>query len=654
MKLEHLLPVAQNAAVNDEPAEYGLAGRQDRSPTRRGGSCRRPAPILLAAAFALRVASSAAGAEIEYQHGISLLHDLKYGSDFQHFEYANPDAPKGGTLVLSTNMHVSNFSGQPGSEVPNAPGLGRTAERLLIRTGDELSGLYGWLADGVALSRDRKSLHIRLHPQARWHDGVPVTSRDVKFSFDETLALVFGRVYFEPWLESLDVINPRELAVRHRRTFTNANLVALTWFRIRPAHYWAGRDPRSATLDPPLGSGPYRIADFDRHYVRYERVEDYWGRDIPVNRGRFNFDTIRYDVYRDATVARESLRKGLFDLYFETDIRHWTSSYAVPAVRTGRLLRDTRQVRKFIGPQVAIALNTDHHKLRDVRVREALTLALDFEWQNRVFHHSSQVRAMSYFANSPFAATGLPTTAELELLEPFRGRIPERVFTEPFELPISTGSGQDRSALARARTLFAEAGWQVVDGRLVNAAGEPFVFELLTQNPSNQRILLPYIESLELLGVEVRLRVMDNVATVNLLRERQFEAYVRSHEVLNPPIGELHSHFASSTADMPGGGNLAGIRNPVIDALIEKAVQGDSIEEVASACRALDRVLLWGFYHVMLNVPHEERFLYWDKFGRPEHEDVARYEYLTQSSLRVLDGWWYDPAKARRLVGDSP
>lgn len=600
-------------------------------------------------AYALLAMASApwcvAAEEVQYRHGISLLHELKYGPDFEHFEYANPDAPKGGTLVLSTGMHISNFSGQPGSEVPNAPGLGRTQERLLIRTGDELSGLYGWLADGVALSPDRKSLHIRLHPQARWHDGVPVTSNDVKFSFEQTLAVAFGKVYFEPWLESLDVISPRELVVRHRREFTNSNLVALTWFRIRPAHYYepAERDPAAATLEPPLGSGPYRVVDFDRNFVRYERVEDYWGRDIPINRGRYNFDAIHYDVYRDATVARESLRKGLIDLYFETDIRHWATAYDVPAVAAGHLIRDTRLVRKFIGPRVAVALNTDHDKLRDIRVREALTLAMDFEWQNRVFHHGSQVRAMSYFANSGFAATGLPTKAELELLEPFRDRIPERVFTEPFELPVSSASGRDRSALVRARALLAEAGWRVVGDRLVDVNGEPFELEILTQNPANQRILLPYLESLKLLGVDVRLRIMDNVATINFLRERNFEAYVRGHDILNPPIGELHSYFASATADMTGGGNLAGIRDLVVDALIEKATEARSIDEVATACRALDRVLLWSFYHVMLNTPEEERFLYWDKFGRPEHEDVAEFEYLTQSSLRVLDSWWYNP-----------
>ena len=605
---------------------------------------------LLITVAAAAVAVAPAAREPAYQHGISLLHPLKYGADFKHFEYANPNAPKGGHLVLSTTMNIANFSGRQGPDVPNAPGLGRTFERLLVRTADELSGLYGWLADGVALAEDKRSLRLRLHPAARWHDGMPITTRDVKFSVDEVLAMAFGRVYFDSWLEGVEVLGPRELVVRHRDVFTNSNLVALTWFRIRPAHYWQGRDASVATLTPPVGSGPYRIAHFDRGHVQYERVDDYWGRDIPINRGRFNFDSIRYEVYRDATVAREGFRKGLIDLYFENDIRHWASSYNLPALANGQLLRDTRRVRKFIGPQMAIALNTDVESLRDVRVREALTLALDFEWQNRVFQHGSQVRATSYFAGSTFAATELPTQAELELLAPFRGELPERVFTDVFRLPVSTGTGRNRAALARAHALLTSAGWRIRDGRLVNDAGEPFELEILTQNPSHQRVLLPYIEALRMLGINARLRLMDNVAAVKLLRERNFAAYVRSHEILNPPIGELNNHFASATVRLAGGGNLAGIRDPVIDALVDAATRAQSIEAVTAACRALDRVLLWGFYHVFLNESQEERFLYWDKFGRPDHEAVARYEYLTQSSLRVLDSWWVDEERASRLA----
>ena len=586
-----------------------------------------------------------------YQHGLSLLHELKYPADFEHFEYANPDAPKGGELKLSTTAHIQNFSGVPGTGVPGAQGLGRTVDRLMIRSADELSGLYGQLADGIALSTDGRSLFIRLHEKARWHDGVPVTTKDVQFSYDELLKRAFGKVYLESWIESLETVNDKEMVVHHRAVFTNSNLVALTWFPIRPAHYYAGKDSSAPTLVPPVGSGPYRVADFDHDFVRYKRVEDYWGRDIPVNLGRYNFDVIQYDVYRDATVAREAIRKGLFDIYFETDIRHWVSSYDIPALKAGSLIMETRSLQKFIGLASAIVLNLDRERLRDVRVREALTLALDFEWQNRVFQYGSQTRAMSYFANSSFAASGLPTQAELTLLAPYRNRLPERVFTEAFRLPVSNGAGVQRSALEKARDLLAEAGWTIQGGRLVNAAGQPFELELTTQDPSQRRILLPYIESLKTLGIDARLRLLDNVTWVNYLRERNFDAYIRGHDFLNPPLGELQSYFGSGTADLELGGNMAGLRDPIVDALIVKAEHmGGTLEEAMTACRALDRVLLWGFYHIPLNIPDKERFVRWDKFARPKHEAVAKYEYLVGSSVRILDSWWIDPDRAGRLI----
>lgn len=583
-----------------------------------------------------------------YQHGISLLHDLKYPANFEHFEYANPDAPKGGELYLSTTTNIQNFAGVPGTGVPSAQGIGRTVDRLLLRSADELSGLYGQLADGIALSADRKSLFIRIHEKAQWHDGVPVTTKDVKFSYDDLLGRVFGKVYLATWIESLEIVNDKELVVRHRESFTNSNLVALTWFPIRPAHYYADKEPGAPTLVPPVGSGPYRVVAFDTDYVRYERVEDYWGRDIPVNRGRYNFNVIQYDVYRDATVAREAFRKGLFDIYFENDIRHWVSSYDIPALAEGSLIMETRSLEKFIGLGTAIVLNLDQERLQDVRVRQALTLALDFEWQNRVYRYDLQSRALSYFANSSFASSGLPTEAELALLAPYQDRLPGRVFTDSFQLLASEGKGVHRSALEKARDLLGQAGWTITNGRLVNAQGVLFELELTTQDAAMRRVLLPYIESLKVLGIDARLRLLDSVNWVNFLRERDFDAYVRGHDFLNPPLGELESYFGSKTADMELGGNMAGIRDPIVDALIEKAEAAPTIQAAMVASRALDRVLLWGFYHIPLNVPDEERIVRWDKFARPEREAVAKYEYLVGSAIRLVDSWWVDAGKASK------
>ena len=602
----------------------------------------------------LLLASTCLAGRPPYQHGISLLHGLKYPAAFAHFDYANPSAPKGGSLTLSTTWPIRNFSGAWGTGVANASGLERTIDRLLVRSADEQSGLYGLLVDGIALSDDGKSLFIRLHAGARWHDGVPITTRDVRFPYDVMDATsLAGKIYLRSWIESIKVVNARELVIRHRDVFTHANLLALTTFPVRPAHYYAERDPGKPTLEPPIGSGPYRIAGFDPNHVVYARVDDYWARDHPVNRGRYNFDTIRYDVYRDATVAREAFRKGLLDVFWETDVRYWHASYDIPALKTGRLRKDTRRVSRYIGQENALAFNLQRELFRDARVREALTLAFDFEWQNRVFHHDSQSRALSYFAGSSLAAEGLPSEEEIALLERYRDQLPDRVFTEPFRLPMSMGWGSHRPALQRAQRLLANAGWTLVDGRLTDAHGQPFTLEIATQNAWAKRLLLPYVKSLAILGIDARLRLLENVTAVKFKRERRFDMYLRGHDFLNPPMGQLHTYFSSASADREMGGNLATIRDPVVDALIVLAQRALNMETAAIVCRALDRVLLWGFYHIPLNMPGEERFLYWDQLARPD-ESAAVYEYLEGGLARVIDSWWIDDAKSETLRVDQP
>ena len=589
---------------------------------------------------ALLAAATGMAGQPAYEHGISLLHELKYPADFEHFDYANPHAPKGGSVTLSTTWPIRNFSGAWGTGVANAAGVERTMDRLFVRSADEPSALYGLLVDGVALSADRKSLHIRLHEAARWHDGVPVTTTDLSFSYDVMGATsLAGEIYLRSWVESIEIVNEREFVIHHRDVFTHSNLLALSTFPMRPAHYYANRDPGKVTLEPPLVGGPYRIAEFDRNHVTYERVDDYWGRDLPVNRGRHNFGTIRYDVYRDATVAREAFRKGLLDVFWETDVRYWNTSYDVPALRTGRLLKDTRRVGKSIGQEQALTFNLNREIFRDPRVREALTLAFDFEWQNRVFHYGSQNRALSYFAGSSLAATGLPSDDEMALLAPHRDRIPERVFSEPFQLPVSVGQGRHRVALERARNLLADAGWTLVDGRLENAQGRPLTLEVATQNAWAKRLLLPYVESLATLGIEASLRLLDNVTAVRFKRERRFDMYFRGLDFLNPPMSQLRGYFGSANAEVGMGGNLAGIRDPVVDDLIDRAMRAPDMESAAVVCRALDRVLLWGFYHIPLNMPADERFLYWDKFGRAD-DSAAVFEYLEGGLARVIDSWW--------------
>ena len=607
-------------------------------------------------ASALLLLSSVSLAEKpQYQHGISLLHDLKYRADFAHLAYSNPSAPKGGSLTLSTTFPIRNFSGSWGMGVGSAPGLHRTNDRLFVRSADELSAVYGLLADGIALSADRKSLFIRLNPAARWHDGVPITTRDVHFSYHALASFatssIFSRAYLDSWIESFEVINDRELVIHHRDVFTHSNLLAMTTFPVKPAHYYADRgDPYEISLEVPLGNGPYRITSHDRSHVEYERVKDYWARDLPVNRGRHNFDRIRYDVYRDATVAREAFRKGLFDLYVERDVRYWHAANDIPALQSGRLLRDTRRVARIIGQQWSLVFNTARETLHDPRVREALTLAYDFEWQNRVLQHGSQRRALSYFAGSRLAATGLPGEDEVALLAPFRDQIPERVFTEPYALPVSTGHGLNRAVLDRSRQLLADAGWVIVDGRLQDKQGQPFTLEIATQHVWAKRLLLAYIRSLGVLGIDARLRLLETVQAVRVRQQRQFDMFLNDVSFVNPPMASLHYYFSSEYAEPGAGANLGGIRDPVVDFLIERARRTPDMETALTACQALDRILLWGFYRIPLNMPDEERFLYWDKFGRP-NDSAAIYEYLTDGLARVIDTWWFDDVKVGPPVG---
>ena len=588
-----------------------------------------------------RATESPSIAEIDYAHGISLIHDLKYAPEFTHFEYLNPKATKGGNLVLSASGAIKNFTWVLDAVVEPVEGLWRTYDRLLVRSADELSGFYGSLAQGIALSDDRRTLYLKLHPEARWHDGVPLTARDVKYSFDRAAQTLDGRVFMQ-WLESVEILNQRELALRHRDTYTNANLLIVAGQLILPYHYWRDKDPTMTHPTPSVGSGPYRVVDYGRSHVVYERVPDYWGRDLPVNRGRYNFDRIRHEVYRDGTVKREAFFKGLIDVHFEGDVRYWDTSNEIPAVASGKIKKDTFQTASRIGSQFVIVFNVDSDLFSDIRVREALTIAFDFEWQNRTLYYGLATRATSYFAGSVFASSGLPTQAEHSLLEPYRDQLQERVFTQKFELPVSSGRNVNRASLLRAAELLREVGWNLEDFRLVNADGELFEFEILNYSSSFQRVLLPFAEALDKLGITSHIRMMDSAQFIRRRRARDFEMLIWAHDLVAPPTTHLRSYFHSWAAN-PGmmTYNITNIRHPVVDALIEHAERAASFDDLITATRALDRVLLWNFYNIPLNGIDQTRFFYWDRFGRPELEHTAGYGWP------FVEGWWLDAAKAQ-------
>ena len=583
------------------------------------------------------LALAGATEEFDFRHGISLLHDLKYGPGFEHFEYVDPDAPSGGAINFASEIDIRNFAGEFDNTVVSPPGLPLVYDTLIVRSGDELGGFYGLLAEAVAVTADRRTLVFRLRREARFHDGSPVTAGDVKFTLDWATSTVDGSLVFD-WVEAVEAVGEREVRIHLNEPVKDSYLRFLSFEpKVLPRQHWQGRHPSHTTLVEPLGSGPYRVADWDRTYIRYERVEDYWARNLPAVRGFFNFDSIRYDVYRDATVAREALRKGLIDYYEENDIRHWVSSYDTPAAQAGLLKRTEIARRVETGMRTAIGLNSKRAPLTDVRVREALAIAFDFDWLNRALHAGAFKRALSYFPNSAFGATGLPSPEEIELLRPWRREIDPRVFSEAFDLPATTGRGQGRAALAQARNLLAAAGWHIVGDRLENAEGEPFEIEFIARNIAQRRILIPYASTLRRLGIEASIRLVEIPQFIRLIRSREFDAIVRELVLPIPPMALLPFQFSSAAAAQPMTSNLTGVDSPAVDALIGHALDATTMDAMATACRALDRVLLRGYYHIPLEASGDARIVFWDRFGRPATEARAIYESPAPHT------WWYDP-----------
>ena len=598
----------------------------------------------------LTLAVAASGfAEPRFSHGVTNFVDLKYPEGFPHFAYVNPDAPKGGTLVLATAQNFNSFTPiiprgirPPGIHVIE---LAMLYDPLFWPSDDEPGSFYGNLVESVALADDYSWAIFRLRPEARWHDGMPVTARDVKFTFDWIAEDGAGgvRQAFQ-FIEGSEILGEREVRFRFRNLsgLSPINVIVMAKWPIVPEHYWRQRDRTKTTLEPPLGSGPYRVAEFrPGRYIRYERVPDYWGRHLGIHRGRHNFDSIRYDVYRDATIAREALRKGLVDYRTEVDPRYWATGYDIPARDKGWLVLRRHTRMSYVGLARALALNTRQEKLADQRVRQALSLAFDYEWGNRALNHGLYERPMSYFPGSYLAATGPPTEAEHRLLSPFRESLPARLFTDAFEMPRSTGFGYNRKAQIAALELFAEAGWRTRDGVLRDGQGRPFSLRFVIRTPDERRTLLPYVRHLERLGIGWTIRMVETSQYVNILNEGEFDLVFRSFGTgITPEFGlrgQVHSASASSALT-----NAPGIAHPAVDQLLEWVLGARSLDALTTAAHALDRVLLWNFYYIPLVGISGPRVVYWDKFGRPEPDPPFRTGFS--------DAWWWDEARAQRIA----
>ena len=575
-------------------------------------------------------------------HGLSLFGDLKYGPDFAHYDYVEPNAPKGGLLHLGA---IDSFSTVNPFTLKgdSAAGAGLPFDTLLESSADEADAAYGLVAGEVSLAADRRRVRFLLRPEARWHDGTPLTAADVAFSFE--ILTTEGHPNFATELAGVERV---ETAGDHDVTFhladpDNRKLPLIVGgMAIVSEAYFREREFGETTMEPPLGSGPYRIGKVDPgRSISYERVLDYWGAALPLNVGRFNFDTILYDYYRDRTVLVEALKAGEFDFHEEFTSKVWVTGYDIAAVDEGWLVKDVLKDNTPSGVQ-AFFLNTRLPKFQDRRVREALSYVFDFEWLNKNQFYGLYDRMASYFENSELAARGLPSEAELALLEPHRGAVPEEVFTKAFVPPATDGSGNNRRNLRTARAMLKEAGWVTRDGALVNAAtGEAMTVEFLYFAPTFERIYAAFARSLERLGIAATLRLVDGAQYEERLKTHDFEITTLRFSFSLSPGAELNVFFGSATADRVGSFNMAGIKDPVVDALIGAVTAATDRESLIAAARALDRVLLWGHYMIPQWYKGAHHLVYWNKFDRPALK--PRY------ARGVVDTWWVDREKDAAL-----
>jgi microcin C transport system substrate-binding protein len=600
----------------------------------------KPAMLVLAAFLATSSTVATAGP----RHGLSAFGELKYPPDFKHFEWVHPDAPKGGRLATIGTIARGTFDSFNAFILKGdaAQGLEYVFDSLMTRAYDEPDAVYGLVAQSAELAPDRSSVTFRMRPEAKFADGSPLTAEDVIFTFN--ILKEKGHPLYRAQLKDVTKVEALD-AHTVRYTFTGSETrdlpLVVAGLPILSKAYYATREFDQTTLDPPLGSGPYAIGDFKPGtFVSYKRRVDYWAKDLPVNRGRFNFDELRFEYFRDRTAGLESFKAGAFDLREEFTARDWATGYDIPAVKDGRLLLLTLPDESPSGAQ-GFFLNTRRPKFSDVRVRKALDYAFDFEWTNKNIFYDLYTRTESFFENSDMKASGKPSPAELALLEPFRAQLSEEVFGEAYKPPVSDASGQDRKLLREAGRLLDEAGWRVKDGKRVDAKGEVLDFEFLITDPATERILTPYVKNLQAIGVQSTIRRVDPAQYERRVKSFDFDVINTRYALRLTPGVEVRTFWGSEAAKTEGSYNLAGMSHPVIDALIVKMSEAKTREDLITATRALDRVLRAGHYWV----PHWYRpyhyIAYWDKFGRPSVK--PRYE------RGIIHTWWYDAEKAAKV-----
>lgn len=618
-------------------------------------SGRRLLSPLAAAAIAIATfISPAAAQDGEWQHATALTGTPKYPEGFPYFDYVNPDAPKGGRARLSSQGGFDTLNVALPKGVA-APGLGYVYETLMVSSFDELniSAMYGLLAEAIKYPADFSSVTFRLRPEARWHDGTPVTAEDVVWSFEKQVELDPNTRFYYSNVKEAAVTGENEVTFTFDTPGNRELPHIMGQLQILPKHWWEGTDSRGrkrdisqSTLEPPLGSGPYRVKSLEANRrITYERVPDYWGKDLNVNVGYYNFDEIQFDEYRDTTVLVEAFKGDQYDFRMENSAKAWATQYDFPAREDGRVILETFP-DKSSGTMQGFVMNLRREKFQDRRVRMALNYAWDFEAVKDSIFFGQYKRIDSYFAGTELASSGLPRGRELEILETVRDLVPEEVFTKPYENPVGGTPEKTRQNLRTALKLLQEAGYELRGGRLVNAeTGQPFTIELIDNSDSVERYVLPYRQSLEKIGITLTLRILDTPQYVERLRSRDFDMTITGWRQSLSPGNEQRRMWGSEAADQPNSQNYAGIRDPAVDKLVDRIIFAKDRAELVAATQALDRVLLWNHFVVPQFFIDVDRTARWDRFGHPNN--IPPYTH------GFPDIWWWNAEKAAKVGGKA-
>jgi len=583
-------------------------------------------------------------------HGISVFGDLKYPADFHHFDYVNADAPKGGMFSFIPSQRAFNQSFFTFNSLnayilkgEGAQGMDMTFATLMARAGDEPDAMYGLVARSVQISADKTIYRFTLRPEARFHDGSKLTAHDAAFSL--TTLKTKGHPLILTQMRDMmkaEAADDATLVVTFAEKRARDVPLFVASLPVFSQAYYATRPFEESTLDIPLGSGPYRVGKFEvNRYIEFERVKDWWGADLPVNRGSHNFDIVRYEFYRDRDVAFEGFTARNYLFREEFTARVWATRYDFPAVKDGRVKLETLPDETPSGGQ-GWFMNTRREAFKDARVREALIQAFDFEWTNKTIMYGAYKRTVSPFQNSDMVAEALPSPEELKLLEPFRGKVPDDVFGMPFVPPVSDGSGQDRTLLRKASQLLQDAGAVIKDGKRLLPNGEVFKIEFLIDEPSFQPHHGPFLKNLGTLGIDASLRIVDPVQFRARVEDFDFDVTIQRLPALATPGDAMRAFFSSQAAATKGSYNLAGIADPAIDALIEKVLAAESRADLIVACRAFDRVFRAGRYWVPQWYRANHPIAYWDLFAHPDKP--PRYA----QGVGAPENWWSDPVKVAK------